>query len=288
MAEKKAFWNIPYPEMIMSMLRKMLPEWKETKDRSPRDTRRLLVGLAVAALVLIWVLEGFANPLEYLVDMPALDLLDAVASYPRPYGNYYYLWLLGITTLMMSILKRLVCGEDEFPVWTVNGVLYWAVGLAVAILADALTRNVIMDRLMIPGLENMTASFTSAQYAVLMLFLVHFLFYFAIEDFSGNCMAALLTPYAIAAYNKVVAPTGLMDIQLVKFLIITLVLKLILVVLEKLGITQLVSRALIRSFYTLAGVPKMILTVIALPILPYIILWRLIRGRKKDNATQKG
>lgn len=282
--EKKPFWLTPYPELIVNAYKKLLPQ-REKKERSPRGIRRLLCVLAIVSVVLIWVVEGFVNPLEYLVDMPALSLLEAFDAYPNPLGSYYYMYLLGVTAVMMTALKHFVCGEKDLPIWTLNGVLYWLVGLAVAILADALTRNIIMDRMMVPGLQGGMDTAESILLSILSLILVHFLFYFALEDFAGNGMAALLTPYAIAAYNKIFAPVGFMDVQLVKFLILTLVLKLFLLVLDKLGIAKLLSKLLIGIAYIL--IPGVLFGAIALPILPYIIVWWLVRRKMKKNSGQK-
>lgn len=286
--EQKAFWDIPYPELIVALFRKIFP-WRLTvKERSPRGTRRLLCVLAVASLVLIWIVEGFVNPLEYLVDMPAFDLQAIVDAYPDDIASFYYMWLLIVTMIVMTVLKRVVCSEKEFPIWTVDGWLYWVVSLGAAILADAITRNIIVDLLYLPFIQKTEGSAFSNTDLFLMLLLMHFLFYFVIEDFASNGIAVMLTPYAITAYDKLLEPTGFLDIQLVKFIILTMVLKLILLVLEKLGITKLLSDLLKTFSYTLAGIPKLMLFLIAFPIWPFLLIWWLIWGRKKKKkATQQ-
>lgn len=281
---KKPFWLTPYPVLIVNAYKKLLPQ-REKKERSPRGIRRLLCVLAIVSVVLIWVVEGFVNPLEYLVDMPALSLLESVDAYPGQLGSYYYMCLLGVTAVMMNGLKHFVCGEKDLPIWTVNGVLYWLTGLAVAILADAVARNIIMDRMMVPGLQGGQETAESVLLSIVSLLLVHFLAYFAFEDFAGNSMAALLTPYAIVMYNKVFEPVGFMDVQLVKYLILTLVLKLFLIILDKLGIAKLLSKLLIGLAYVV--VPVAMFGALAIPILPYILVWWLVRRKMKENTEQK-
>ena len=282
--EKKPFWLTPYPELIVNAYKKLLPQ-REKKERSPRGIRRLLCVLAIVSVVLIWVVEGFVNPLEYLVDMPALSLLESVDAYPGQLGAFYYMSLLGVTAIMMTALKHFVCGEKDLPIWTVNGVLYWLTGLAVAILADALTRNILMDRMMVPGMQGIQDNTKVFLLLIVSLFLVHFLAYFAFEDFAGNGMAAMLTPYAIAMYNKVFEPVGFMDVQLVKYLILTLVLKLFLILLDKLGIAKLLSKLLIGLCYVV--IPVAMFAALAFPILPYILVWWLVRRKMKKNTEQK-
>lgn len=282
--KKRTFWNTPYPVSIMNAFKTLLPKNREEKKpRSPRGVRRMLGVFAAVSLILVWILEGFVNPLEYLVDLPAFSYEEMEGVYAG-YDAFYYLWLLAVTAAMMTLLKQFICNGKEFPIWTVNGILFWIVGLAVALLADVVTRNIVMERFVIPAMENADTSLTNARIMILSLFLVHFSAYFVVEDLSGNCMSALLTPYVLSAYDTYFAAGGLMRVQLVKFLVLTLMLKLLLIVLDKLGVTGFLSDLMIKYAYTPKYIPFVFLLVLAAPFLPFMYIGYLIKkGKNKNN-----
>lgn len=286
--KKNNFWNTPYPVTIMNAFKTLLPQnGEEKKTRSPRGVRRLLVVCALVSLILIWVIDGFSNPFEYLVDLPSLTYEEIVNAFPG-YEAYYYMWLMIITAVMVKILKQLVCSDKDFSVWSVNGALFWVVSLAVAILAGAVTRSIVMPRFVLPMVEKASNASSDIGVLILSVLVTHFAFYFAVEDFSSSAVAVIAAPYAIRFFNTYIPAEGLLDIQLVQFLVLTFLLKLLVTVLDKLGVTGFLSDLLTRYLYTPKYMPFSGLALFAIPFLPFMYIRYLIRkGKEQKDAPEQ-
>lgn len=285
MAEKKkTFWNTPIPETIMNLVR---PVWRsvtggrEPQIRSERGTRRLLVVLAVVSVALIWILEGFVNPVEYLVDLPIFDFNEMQQQYPDHYAFYFY-WVLIMVALLMTLVRCLVRNDKEYPIWTLNGVLYWVVGLAMGILADVITRNIFMEQIVVPGLESWTTSMDAYKTVIGMLILLLFSFYFVLGDFSETAISVMITPFAMELYERFVPGNGILHIVLIEYLIITLVMKLVLHVMEMRGVISSFANLFVKYCYTPKYMPFAMLYIFVLPFLPILLIWYFIRGKKKE------
>ena len=286
MEKKQNFWNTPYPVSIQNLL---APAWNaligkcEWKKRSEQGTRRLLCILSLVSLVLIFIVDGVTNPLEYLVELPALDFSDMETDYAE-YAGYYYMCLLVVTGLLMSGLQWWI-NRDEEKVWSINGLLLWVTGLAVAILADVITRNIVLDNIVIPALENRDTGISSAYWSIAILLLIHFCMYFSIEDMSSNTVSAILTPYVMVSYEAYIGAEGIMGVQLIKFLAVTVFLKIILMVLEKIGVTGFLSDVMVKYAYTPKYIPYTLILPLLLPFLPIMYI-KYLGCRNKIKETE--
>lgn len=275
--EKETFWTRPYPDSVLNLFS---PLWKnrERKSRSERGIRRLLLVLAAVAVVFILLVNGFSDPAGYLVDIPSFSLGDMMEAYPKYYG-YYFIALMAATSLLMALVNAVVRSKDEISSWSVNGVLLWVVSVAVGILADAIAREILLEKWILPVLEHKNDSFEAAWQLVYMLIAVVVSWYFVMDDFVGNGLSIVLTPYAMQAVSAFLPEKGILSNTLVLYLILTVVLKLLLNLLSMIGIDKVITKFFKKWFYTPKYMWRTYLYFFLFPILPFILIWKLIRRK---------
>lgn len=276
--EKETFWTRPYPESILNLFK---PLWKnrERKPRSEKGIRRLLIVLAVVAVLLILLINGFADPMGYFVDIPSFSLGDMMEAYPDYYA-YYFIGLMAVTAAMTAILRAVVRSKEEISPWSVNGILLWIVCIAVGILADTLTREVLLEKWVIPVYEHRNDSFEAAWQFAYMLIAVVLSWYFVMDDFTGNALSITLTPYVMYAFRWLTPDDGIFSNTLVTYLIVTALLKVLLNLLEKIGLDQVIANFFKKYFYTPKYMWRTYLYIFFLPLLPLILIWKLVKGKK--------
>jgi len=240
--------DVPFPVWYVRPFRwiyRKLTGNRPMPEMSPKASRLYLGIGALVALVLIWMLEGFVNPLELFVDIPTYDT--------SLYGVYAFLQILLVLTYTSVILKIAyfpIRKEPKF--FSPEGMLMWVIGAAVGMLADSIAR-LTMDVVLMPILR--TNSTTSLAYCIVALVFNGALFFILNDSFS-TAISVELVPLISLYYTMFIPTNTFFGNPLIRQLVITFVLSLIMSLIEKTGVIDKITKLCIKYFYTPRYMPE--------------------------------
>lgn len=280
----KNFLNTPLPLTFLKpfqALLRLLRGDKQTKQPSDAEIRKYLLILGILSLPIIWIMEGLGNPLELLVDIP----LYTFSIYPAPYNDFYMVLVVFFTMLAMYGVQYGICKGNEYSIFSINGLYLWLIGTAVGLLVDTFTRNILMDKILLPWGIYANGQNDPVALGALGLVLSFMLFY-AFNDAMSTTLAVMATPLVMGLYRMLTPASALWQNVLVSQLIVTFALKLLLMVFEKIGLIGWIVEVLSKYCYTPRYIPMFFVYIMLIPLWPILLIWKLARRKKTKETTE--
>lgn len=284
--ERVKILNTPYPVWLVypfQLLWDKITDNFEIPKLSQKHIRIALIVMAIAAFPVIWIFEGFNNPLEALVDIPMFSFLE----YSGDLQLFYMVFLTFFTMVATAAVKFAVCRDGDFALFSLNSILLWIASLSIGVMVDAFVRNIFLDWFM--GLyQSIYARFAASAGDmnekvgfVALLLILSVVIYLSLKDFASTSLSIAATPYLLMALDKYSYQLSFLKNALVTYLIVTLVLKLMLIAAEKLDIVSDLAEYVIKYCmapgYMIMGLLGIVLGVILWPIVLPIYVFKVIK-----------
>lgn len=293
--EKVKILNTPYPVWIIYPFQLL---WDKITDRydmprlSQKHIRIVLVVMAILALPVIWIFEGFGNPLEILVDIPLFSFME----YSGDPQLFYMIFLTFFTMVTTAALKFAICRDKDFELFSLNSILLWIASLSVGVMVDAFVRNVFLDWFVaffnkIYTRYTMSAGDTNEKTGfIALMLLLSIVVYLSLKDFASTGLSIAVTPYILMALDNYSDKIVLLNNTLLTYLLVTLVLKLMLIAAEKLGIVADLAEYVIKYCmapgYMIMGLMGIALGAVFWPVVLPFYIFRVIK-RVTTQGFQK-
>ena len=152
-----------------------------------------------------------------------------------------------------------------------------------------MTRNLIIERFSKAFYVSHEASKTDAK--AYLLFIVLGLcmvcaVYFSLKDIATTSISIACTPYLIVLVEEYTPASGILANGIFLHIILTAVLKLILMLTEKLGVLDWIAAFCGKYFCSFLYMPLGMLIMLTLPFLwPVYIIVLIIKASKKNNSN---
>ncbi len=264
--------DVPYPVWYIRPFRwifRKLTAGRSLPTMSQKASRLYLMICGLASLILMWMFEGFGNPLELFVDIPTFDF-----SLYGKFALFHMILVLFFTALLLQLIY-LPVRSKETKFFSVDGMLMWVIGAAVGMLADSVARAA-MDSIVMPTMLEADGQMT-VSYVIVMLML-HAALFFVLNDCYAMAISVELVPLLSTYYTMLIPTDNFFGTPLIRQLIITFALSALMSLIAKTGIVEKVCRFVIKY----ATVPRYIpyMFIITIPFYhPYI--------KRKEQERQR-
>ncbi len=190
----KYIWTNPYPEAILwpiTQLFKRISVYMEKKPISDRRYRIQCLVISVVSFLMLFLLTGTENPLEFFVDIPIYDLSDFNTLVG---GDDYALltYMIGgaiVAAVTIYLIRLFLFNGKEFSLYSVNGICFEITTVFVTALLDIPIQKLAYTYAMtwLPSIEG------KDEIGIFILGLtLNFALYFVIQDsFSAILSSAL-------------------------------------------------------------------------------------------------
>lgn len=255
-----------------------MASYMEKKPISNRRYRIQCSAISIASFLTLFLLTGIKNPLEFFVDIPIYDLVEFHHNVGGDeYALYTYMFLSAICTAVGIYLLRLFlfhAREDNF--FSVNGISFFVmtvfvsalISIPVQRLAYAFSSTLLLD---IEAMKTMGL--------IILGFALNFALYFAMQDSFSAILSSAVGVELIMIFQEWFQK--FIPNRLVLLLVVSLMLRVLLEVLDLIGMWKPIVDFCAKWFYT----PKYIikLTFFIITILLFLVSWGGNKEKKKGG-----
>ncbi len=240
------FWQTPLPQFVvdkaMLLFKPLLRKIKEGHT-SDQKVLKWSFGIILIGLVLILIQSGSLNPIDLLFDIPYLSVDEFIVSISNHYSVTWGIYLAFVSTAaagIMALIELFLTKGKVYSMKTAQGILLAVMGVVVAIAIDGCCQDIYRVLHETYMTESMMDPFTFGA----MLF-ANFALFFFLEDALSTSLSFSMTP-AICRMLGISA----LRLGLFHFILVACVLKVLLVLLSKIGLWEIVTGFIKKWCYT--------------------------------------
>lgn len=279
----KRLWNNPYPELLVAPLIRFFHRIEcQRQENTLSDREYRFRGLIISgvAFVILWLLTGQRNPLEFLVDIPITDLEEFSMSVN---GNEYIvtIYFLGnalVLIVCLYFIKLFVFNAKEYTLFSVNGFLFYIMSLLVSTLVTIPVREITYDFYINHGTIIGRIESGETIIGLIMIGLIlNFILYFTLKDSVSAIFSSAISIELIILFQKYFQEKT--SIEIFYLVAVSIITRFFLEILERIGVWKWLGALLVKWFYTLKNIVKLAFCVIT------IIFWfySLTNNKRTDE-----
>ncbi len=267
----KYFWNNPYPESIMWPVVhgfRQLSLHMEKKSISDKRYRVQCIVISVIAFIALFLLTGTKNPLEFFVDIPIYDLTEFNA---RVNGDEYALFTYMFSSAIfiaigIYLIRLFLFHAKEESFFTVNGLFFFIMTVFVSALIDVPVKK-LAYHFSVGALLDIEAMETLG--LVILGLALNFSLYFVMQDSFTAILSSAISVQMIMLFQKWFQ--NFITNRLILLLAVSLILRVFLEILDKIGIWKPLVAFCAKWFYTPRYLIKFVF--FFMTILMFFIVW---------------
>lgn len=279
----KCLWNNPYPELlvgpIICFFHRLESQRKENALSDGEYRFRCLI-ISGVALVILWLLTGQSNPLNFLVDIPITDLEEFSMSVN---GNEYMVmtyFLVNALALIVCLyfIKLFVFNAKEYTLFSINGFLFYIMSLLVSTLVTIPVRKITYDFYI--KHETIIGQIERGETIIGLIIIgiiLNFILYFTLQDSVSAILSSAISIELIVLFQKYFQEKT--SIEIFYLIAVSIITRFILEILEMTGLWKCIGAFLAKWFYTLKNIVKLAFCVIT------IIFW--LYSLSNNKGTDK-
>lgn len=277
----KYFWNHPYPESVMWPIVqgfRSIASYMEKNPISNRKYRIQCVVISAVAFLALFLLTGTKNPFEFFVDIPIYDLVEFNRNVGGDeYALYTYMFSSAIFVAVGIYLIRLFlfhAREDRF--FSVNGIFFFVMSVFISALI-----SIPVQRLSYAFSSSFLLDIEAMQTAgcIILGFALNFALYFAMQDSFSAILSSAVGVELIMIFQE--RFQQFIPNRFVLLLLVSLILRVLLEVLDLIGMWRPIVDFCAKWFYTPRYVIK--LTFFIITILLFLLSRGDDKGKKRDG-----
>ncbi len=273
------FWNNPYPESLFGfIIRKFNNVLTTVATKQISDKKYRIDCLIIAALALagLFILTGLKNPAELLVDIPIYDWAESpMNTDAEQHVFWFYIFLSAILiAATVYLIQIFILHVREEKLLSINGFLFFIMTITVSAFIDELVKWFVFY---IPSRELFDEITQSIEGAIIVGFIFNIILYFIMQDMFITLFASILGVSLVDIFQSQFQE--FVQDKLMLLIVVSFVLKIIIGILDKIGVWNGIMKFCVKMFYT----PKYIVR-LAFAIV-YVLMWiiSIMWFRRKES-----
>lgn len=238
------FWNTPFPEFFVNKTKTLFQGINlPSTELDPKDYLTKSGIIAVVSIVSLIILSGTFNPLDLLFEVPYLsagDYLATISNWTNFTWTEYLVFSSICITIVLWIIQTFVFHKQEVKVLSVEGIVNALMTVVVAMLVDYICQDIFRifhEAFLTETLRDPATLLTAIA--------ANFGLFFILQDAFTNQLSFSLTPMICKSLKL-----NLFGLGLIQFILVSAILKVVLTILEKIGIWDLVIDFIEKWIYT--------------------------------------
>lgn len=279
----KRLWNNPYPELVVGPIVRFFHRIEsQRKENILSDKMYRLRCLIISGIVfvILWLLTGQSNPLNFLVDIPITDLEEFSRSVN---GNEYIVmtYFLGnalVLIVCLYFIKLFVLNAKEYTLFSVNGFLFYLMSLLVSTLVTIPVREITYDFYIKHGtLIGRIENGETIIGLVIIGIVLNFILYFTLQDSVSAILSSAISIELIILFQKYFQEKT--SIEIFYLFAVSIITRFFLEIFEMTGVWKCIGAFFAKWFYTLKNIVKLAFCVITL----IFWLYSLSNNKRSDE-----
>lgn len=276
------FWNNPYPESIMWPVVRGFRQLSSHMEKKPISNKRYRVQcivISVIAFVALFLLTGTKNPFEFFVDIPIYNLAEFNASVGGDeYALFTYMFSSAIfISISIYLIRLFLFNAKEEGFFTVNGLFFFVMTVFISALVDVPVKKLAYS-FSVGTLLDIEAMATLG--IVILGFALNFTLYFVMQDSFTAILSSAISVELIMLFQQWFQ--SFITNRFVLLLVVSLVMRVFLEILDKIGVWKPVVAFCAKWFYT----PKYVVKLVFFIVMIVLFLATLSR-RKGENKNDR-
>lgn len=258
------FWTTPYPDFFRGILHKVfLPLEERVRKKELKDTTYLILEIIVIAamIAVIIMVTGIFNPLDLMFDVPYLganDYLGTIENYNNYTWTTYFAFSGSIAMIVLYLMQAFVFRGKTYKLLSVHGLLFAVMAVLIAVVCDMLFQDAFRVFHETYITDNIMAPWNLASYL-----LANVTVYYVLADALGSALSFSITP-VLCKYLGI----NLFSMGLIHFIAMALILKLIMTLIDKIGVWEKIVAFIAKWIYT----PKYLIRIILFLYAVFLII----------------
>ena len=230
------FWQTPLPQFIVDKVLFLFnPLLKKLKKDNVSDKNVLKWSFVITlfGLILILLQSGSLNPLDLLFDIPYLsvdEFVVSISNYSSVTWGIYLAFISVVSAAVMWLVEVFLTKGKIYSIKTIQGVSLAVMGIVVAVAIDGCCQNVYRVLHETYMTESIADPFTFCA-----MTFANFALFFFLEDALSTSISFSMTPSICRMFGVSALRLGLFH-----FILVACVLKVVLIILSKIGVWNLV------------------------------------------------
>lgn len=240
------FWQTPLPQFIVDKVLFLFnPLLKKLKKDNVSDKNVLKWSFVITlfGLILILLQSGSLNPLDLLFDIPYLsvdEFIVSISNYSSVTWGIYLAFISVVSAAVMWLVEVFLTKGKIYSIKTIQGVSLAVMGIVVAVAIDGCCQNVYRVLHETYMTESIADPFTFCA-----MTFANFALFFFLEDALSTSISFSMTPSICRMFGVSALRLGLFH-----FILVACVLKVVLIILSKIGVWNLVTGFIKKWCYT--------------------------------------
>ncbi len=248
------FWTTPYPDFFLSLVHKLfMPLEARAKKKELKNSTYLMMEMVIiiSMTAVIVLVTGIFNPLNLFFDVPYLsadEYLGSIENYNSYTWATYFAFSGTIAMMVLYLVQTFLFRGKTYKLLSVHGLLLAVMAVLIAVVCDMLFQDAFRAFHETYITDNIMAPWNLAAYL-----LANVMVYYVLTDAISSVLSFSITP-VLCKYLGF----SLFSMGLIHFIAMALILKLIMTLVDKIGIWEKIVGFIAKWIYT----PKYLIRVI--------------------------